>query len=163
MADPPALTRLFAAPVRPGEVVWIGLRPGRRAPVQAVETAEARAGAGLTGDHHRTRRDGPRQVTLIQAEHLAAVASFLGREGLDPALLRRNVVVRGLNLLALKHRRFRLGDATLEHTGACAPCGRMEETLGPGGFNAMHGHGGITARIVTGGTIRIGDVVARED
>ena len=124
-----------------------------------VETAETLAGAGLAGDHHRTTRDGPRQVTLIQAEHLAVIASYLGHDSLDPVSTRRNIAVRGLNLLALKDRRFRVGRALLEHTGACQPCGRMEENLGPGGFQAMRGHGGITARVIAGGTIRVGDTV----
>ena len=81
---------------------------------------------------------------------------------LDPALLRRNIVVAGLNLLALKGRRFRIGGALLEGSGPCEPCSRMEEALGPGGYNAMRGHGGITARVVEGGLIRVGDAVAAE-
>ena len=125
------------------------MRPVRRAGVTAVDAVEAVAGQGLAGDHYA--HDGKRQVTLIQAEHLAAVAAFVGRPALDPALLRRNIVVAGLNLLALKGRQFRAGAALLEWTGPCEPCSRMEEALGPGGYNAMRGHGGITARVVAGG------------
>ena len=151
--------KLINAPVRPGEVAWIGIRPARKAPVTPVPAVEAVAGRGLLGDHYKGNPSGSRHVTLIQAEHLAAVAAFLGRADLDPGLVRRNILVRGLNLLALKDRRFYVGDTLLEMTGACHPCSQMEDILGEGGYNAMRGHGGITARIVRGGTIRVGDPV----
>jgi MOSC domain-containing protein YiiM len=154
------MQRLLDVTPRPGVVAWIGVRPQRRAPVSSLEAVQAVFGQGLEGDHFPGGGEGKRQVTLIQAEHIPAIASFLGRDGLDPALLRRNIVVRGVNLLALKDRRFRVGEALLEMTGLCQPCARMEEVLGAAGYHAMRGHGGITARIVEGGTIRIGDPVA---
>ena len=96
---------------------------------------------------------------MIQAEHLPVVASLVGKATIEPEVLRRNIVVSGINLLALKDRRFVIGDAVLEFTGHCVPCGRMEENLGQGGFNAMRGHGGITARVIQTGMIRCGDQV----
>ena len=155
------LARLFAAPMRRGRIEWIGLRPERDVPVRLVEECALVAARGILGDRYRTSRDGARQVTLLAAEHLSAIADFLGMERLDPALLRRNMVVRGVNLLALKGRRFRLGAAVLEHSGEAHPCSRMEQALGPGGYNAMRGHGGITARIITGGVVRLGDALER--
>ena len=154
------LATLFDAPVHPGEVRWIGLRPQRRAALQAVESAILEAGAGLQGDHYG-KLEGKRQVTLIGATDLAAIASYLRRDHVEPADLRRNIVVSGLNLAALKGRCFSIGGAVLETTGDCHPCSRMEETFGPGGYNAVRGHGGITARVLNGGTIRIGDRVER--
>lgn len=137
-----------------GELVWIGLRPARRAPVLAVQEVLAEADAGLVGD--RYCGSGKRQVTLVQAEHLAVLSAF-ARVPIDPALLRRNLVIRGVNLLALKNRTFSIGDAVLQTTGQCHPCSRMEQLLGAGGYNAMRGHGGLTARIVKSGRLRIGD------
>ncbi|MDJ1484358.1 MOSC domain-containing protein [Cytophagaceae bacterium DM2B3-1] len=142
-----------------GIITWIGLRPERRLPVQAVDKVEAIAGKGLLGDHYQGRSTSNRQVTLIQEEHLSTVASFLSIEKLDPALVRRNIVVKGLNLLALKDKQFYIGDVLLEMTGLCQPCSRMEEVLGPGGYNAMRGHGGITAKILQGGIIQLGDQI----
>lgn len=141
-----------------GRLVHIGLRPARRAPVVAVERARLDPTEGIVGDRY-AGRSGDRQVTLIQHEHLAAIGSLLGGREVAPETLRRNLVVAGLNLLALKGRRFRIGGALLEHTGACHPCSRMEEALGPGGYNAVRGHGGITARVIEDGEIAIGDAV----
>ena len=144
-----------------GRVEWIGISPASRADIVTRETVEVLAGRGIVGDHHaKGRVETERQVTLIQSEHLVAVASLVGRDAVTPALVRRNVAVSGINLLALKGKQFQLGDAILEHTGPCEPCSRMEEILGPGGYNAMRGHGGITARVLTGGPVRIGDVVS---
>ncbi|KQZ55849.1 MULTISPECIES: MOSC domain-containing protein [unclassified Lysobacter] len=159
MSLPPAdsaLGRLMANLPRPGRVEWIGLRPKRDVPMQAVEEALAQTGIGLVGDRY-AGGSGKRGLTLIQAEHLPAIAALAGRDSLDPALLRRNVVVSGLPLVALKGRRFRLGEAVLEGTEDCDPCSRMEDALGPGGYNAMRNHGGLCARILEGGRIRRGD------
>lgn len=116
--------------------------------------------AGIEGDRYsgRTKK---RQVTLLQAEHLDVIASCLDLTSIDPEMLRRNVLVKGLNLLALKDKRFKVGDAELEYTGICHPCSRMEELLGPGGYNAVRGHGGITASVLTGGTIKVSDSVVK--
>ena len=143
-----------------GRVEWIGVRPARREPVIAVERVEAREGRGLTGDRFRGGASSKRQVTLIQAEHLPVIAQLLGRDRVDPSLLRRNIVVSGINLLSLNGAQFTIGAAVLEGTGPCHPCSRMEETFGPGGYSAVRGHGGITARILTGSIIRIGDPVS---
>ena len=157
------LGRLLAAPMRPGELIWIGLRPIRRAELVNQTSAQLVAGTGIDGDHYATRRNGARQVTLIASEDIAAIASFLNRETLPPEILRRNLVTRGVNLTAFKGRRFRIGEALLEWSGECAPCSRMEENLGTGGYNAVRGRGGITARILTSGAVHIGAVISIED
>ncbi|THF70725.1 MOSC domain-containing protein [Deinococcus sp. Arct2-2] len=179
---------------RPGRVEWIGLREGRRLPVQSVPEAEAHPLVGLLGDHGKTAPGrlraisgdageeiapytapqpapastwpasgwtgpGKRQVTLIQAEHLPVIAALAGVESVTPEEMRRNIVVSGMSVLALKDARFQLGEVILEGTGECHPCSRMEETFGPGGYNAVRGHGGITARVVQGGVIRVGDML----
>jgi MOSC domain-containing protein YiiM len=153
------LYQLMQNYAQPGKVVWISIRPQRQAPPQIVEKVNANTENGLIGDHYSNTTTKSRQVTLIQAEHLQAVASFLGKTEIDPALTRRNIVVNGINLLALKDQLFQIGEAILEMTGECHPCSRMEENLGKGGYNAMRGHGGITAKVIRDGLIQVGDSI----
>lgn len=169
--DEVTLRKLCARFPNPGRIEAIYLRPGRRVDVVSVNAASAIQARGLDGDRKSASlpskpEGGPRQVTLIQAEHLPAVASFIGKDTVDAALLRRNLVVSGLNLLAAKSLfgdqplRVAIGSAVLlEITGTCDPCSRMEEVLGPGGYNAMRGHGGMTARVLRGGDFSVGDEI----
>ncbi|QIP12677.1 MOSC domain-containing protein [Spirosoma aureum] len=149
---------LFNIFPRPGRVEWIGIRPERRNPVVVVQSVDVSEKKGLLGDHY-SGQSGNRHVTLIQAEHLPVVAALTGRDELDPGIVRRNLVVSGINLLALKDQQIEIGEVVLQVTGQCHPCSKMETALGPGGYNAMRGHGGMTAKVIRGGTIRVGDTV----
>jgi MOSC domain-containing protein YiiM len=107
-----------------------------------------------------------REVTLFQAEHLRAVGAWMGLAELDASRLRRNLVVSGINLISMRSLwkavilEWCVGDeAVFQITGSCDPCSRMETELGFAGYNAMRGHGGVTARVVAGGSIRVGDAV----
>lgn len=140
-----------------GRVEWMGVRPEKKLPLQIVDSVKVLA-KGLEGDHY-AGRNGNRSVTLIQAEHIQAITSFLHKDKIDPGELRRNIVVSGINLLALKGREFKIGSAVLKMTGLCHPCSRMEEVLGDGGYNAVRGHGGINACVILPGLIKLGDLV----
>lgn len=135
-----------------GRVEEIILRPSRRGTVRSVEEWDL---SDPKADHARSKK---RAVTLIQHEHLAVIGGLLGRP-VHAAQVRRNLVVSGINLLPLRHGLFSVGDVVLEGTVACDPCSRMQEVLGPGGFAAMWGHGGICAALVRPGVIRVGDPV----
>ncbi|HMO16431.1 MAG TPA: MOSC domain-containing protein [Pirellulaceae bacterium] len=143
--------------VRTGKVEWIGVRTAQDMPVQVVDVVVADTQHGLIGDRFKGGPGALRQVTLIQAENLQVVAQLLGQESLDPALTRRNIMISGINLSALKDCLVRIGGATLKITGSCPPCSQMEKNLGKGGYNAMIGHGGVTATVLEGGEIRLGD------
>ncbi|TDP82189.1 MOSC domain-containing protein [Aquabacterium commune] len=154
-----------------GRLDAIHLRPARLQAVQSVDSAIALVDQGLQGDRTAARapsRPGgsKRQVTLMQAEHLGVIAALTHRDSVDAAALRRNLLVSGLNLVACKAL-FKdtplllcIGtEVQLELTGPCDPCSRMEAVLGPGGYHAMRGHGGMTARVLRGGVLRVGDAV----
>jgi MOSC domain-containing protein YiiM len=159
------LQELLAAVPQQGRVRWIGVRPAARAEMLELQAVEARREAGLTGDHSRPGLHNARQVTLIQWEHLAVIGALLERppeRPITPQELRRNIAISGINLFSLKGRRFRLGQAILQTTGWCQPCARLEERLGSGTFQAVRGHGGITARVLQGGIIRLDDLLCVE-
>lgn len=154
-----------------GRIEALVVRTALHGEARAVPSALAVAGEGVRGDHGSVdpaQIGGERQITLVQAEHLPVVAALLGRPpgGVRPDHLRRNVVVAGLNLLAVLHKRpharpwLRLGPEVLvEVTGPCEPCGWLELELGAGAIAATHGHGGVCGRIVRGGELRAGDTV----
>lgn len=152
----------LARDLPPGRLEWIGLRTAHRGEVRQVDSAVALAGLGLEGDHRSRKTPGSgRQVTLISVEFIDMICRHSGRQSIDPASLRRNLLVSGINLNLLRHQRVRIGEVILEPAALCHPCSRMNEVLGPGGAAAMYGYGGLCARIVRGGRLRLGDKVER--
>ncbi|MGC1427007.1 MAG: MOSC domain-containing protein [Albidovulum sp.] len=146
---------LLATHAGHGRVEWIGLRPERLAPVTSVEQSMLEF-QGFVGDHGRP---GKRAVTLIQAEHLPVIAALAQGDQVQPEMLRRNIVISGINLTALRHARLMIGDAEVAISVPCAPCSRMEKALGTGGYNAMRGHGGWCAEVKVPGRVAVGDTV----
>ena len=144
-----------------GRIEQILLRRERKGLVERVSEASVVLQHGLEGDRFRGRSPrSKRQVTAIQAEHLPVIAALAGCDRVDPIDLRRNLVISGIPVVAMKDRRFRVGaTCVLEWTAPCAPCHRMEALLGPGGFNAMRGMGGVCCRVVEPGRIAVGDMV----
>ncbi len=141
-----------------GKIEWIGLRTKASREITIVHTAELLINHGIVGDKSALKPGSKRQVTLIQAEYLPVMESFLRKE-ISPEQLRRNIVVSGLNLGILLKQQLKINDVVLEITGNCAPCKKMEETLGVGAFNMMRNHGGINAIVRSGGVIHVGDEV----
>ncbi len=160
------LTQQFS---QAGTLQAIYLRPARGVASVVPQQAQAIAQQGLVGDRtygapSRNPLGSNRQITLIQAEHIAVISALTGKP-VDAAKLRRNLVVSNINLLAAKSlfkdqiMQLTVGEVVLEITGPCEPCSKMELVLGQGGYNAMRGHGGVTARIVKSGEIKVGDVI----
>ena len=149
------LAQMMARHVGQGKLEKILLRPERRADPRDVPHADIDF-SGLIGDHGRA---GKRAVTLLQAEHVPVIAKLAGQSAICPSILRRNLVISGINLAALRKSSIRVGDVILHIEGPCPPCSRMEEALGPGGYNAMRGHGGWYASVLRPGGIAVGDAV----
>jgi MOSC domain-containing protein YiiM len=108
-----------------GRVESIVVRSSPREVARTVEGTLALAGIGLADDRLGKRGESElstRQVTLIQAEHLSVIARLARVDQVDPVGLRRNLVVSGINLLALKNAKLQVGSALLEIVGPCHPC-----------------------------------------
>lgn len=142
-----------------GTVHWLGVRDSDRSkPMITVKDVEITADNGLVNDRYN-KGVGPRQVTLFQMEHLDTIAKLMGLAKVEPSATRRNIGVAGINLLSLVDSEFQIGECILRATGDCAPCNRMNTTVGQGASKVMEGMGGITAQVVQPGIVKIGDVV----
>jgi MOSC domain-containing protein YiiM len=140
----------------PGKLLRIFLRPSTRTPVREVTEAVAVADQGLDGDH---AHGGKRQVTLIAREGWAEAMAELGAD-VSPGGRRANLVVEGVDLGALLGRRLRVGQVEVELAGETRPCQLMDDVT-PGLWQALkpRRRGGMFARILVGGTLRVGDAV----
>lgn len=148
--------------IKPGVVDWIGLRSERKGLVHSVASCEAIEGLGLQGDHRVLKSPGSaRQVTIISREFILAVQHQMGMDFIDPAWLRRNILISGMNLNILRYQRLQIGNVILETSALAHPCSRMDEALGKGGAAAMFGYGGLCAKVIQGGKIAVGDFVVR--
>ncbi len=153
-----------------GEVVAIHVTSGAGAPMQPLASAEAIAGEGLQGDRYQLGNGfysavptdpGARELTLIAEETLTAV---LAEAGIDLPLHehRRNITTRGIDLPSLLGQRFRIGEVICEGVRDCPPCNHLEELTGKAVLAPLVHRGGLRARIVSSGTIRVGDTIVRD-
>lgn len=141
----------------PAEVVSIHYVRSDGARAIKADAVEVRANHGIPEDY-RSGQNPRRQLTLIEEEALEEVARLLGRP-VPEGGSRRQVVVRGIDLNKMIGHRIRLGEIVLSVERYCAPCERMNQELGPGGRDALRWKAGVTARVVSGGTLRVGDPV----
>lgn len=150
----------FLEDIPAGKLEWIGLRPARKVAMVSVEKTIAIADRGLQGDRRLEGSKGSaRQVSIISVEFIRAIADNLGVAHIPADILRRNLLVSGINLNALRHQYFQIGSAVFQATAQCHPCSRMEAALGKGGLVAMLGYGGLCAKILESGEISCGDEV----
>ncbi|MEW6636338.1 MAG: MOSC domain-containing protein [Actinomycetota bacterium] len=132
------------------------------APMRRVTEVETVAGCGIRDDRYCegtgywTSYGDVCEITLISGEDLDHIESELGIS-VKNGEHRRNIVVRGLDLAALRRKRFRVGETVLEYDRPRPPCRHVQDLSEPGMTRALRGRGGICARVVEAGRIRAGD------
>lgn len=125
------------------------------------------AGQGLEGDRYwsgtgfysdRPTTEGARELTLIQLDAFEEIETAHGIS-FATSESRRNVITDGIELSGLIGKRFRMGDVVCEGVRDCPPCVHLEELTGKQVMKPLLRSGGLRARIVEGGTIRLGDPI----
>jgi MOSC domain-containing protein YiiM len=127
----------------------------------AVASVEAIAGVGLEGDRYtavRSRHTEEYQVTLIELEAIEAFTRETGL-ALTPEMPRRNIVTRGVRLNDLVGKRFRIGAVLFEGAELCEPCTLFARRTHREVLKSMKGKGGLRARVVEGGTVKVGQEI----
>lgn len=152
-----------------GVLEHIHTTPGASQPMVERASVELVAGLGIPDDRYALRTGTysarhhiDRQVTLIEAETLDALARDLGL-ALAPAEHRRNLTTRGVALNHLVGRYFRVGGAVLYGGRLNVPCRYLEEQVGRKVFRPLIHRSGLNARVVVGGTIHPGDRIEPVD
>jgi hypothetical protein len=146
-----------------GRVVEINVAPAAGQPLEARPEVRAVPGRGLEGDRYFLGRgyysprpsDGGREVTLIETEALEAGDGVK----LTAAESRRNIATRGVPLNHLVGREFMVGEVRMRGTRLCEPCAYLEGLTRPGVLASLVHRGGLRAKILGEGIVRVGDVV----
>lgn len=148
-----------------GHVVSIHVAEKAGTPMESRQHVEAIAGRGLEADRYFHRighwSDKPgvsREITLVEIEAIEALAREKNIE-IAPGTARRNVVTRGVPLNQLVGREFQVGAVRLRGTKLCEPCQYLEDLTNKGLLAGLIHRGGLRADIISGGTIRVGDLV----
>jgi MOSC domain-containing protein YiiM len=145
----------MATPTGRVEAIFIAGAHGEQP--HAVDSAVGVAGEGLEGDRNFGDSESC-NVTLIEAE---AFERQLSEQGLDlnPGDSRRQVLVRGVDLGEFIGRRFLVGELECEGEERCEPCSHLSKMVGTQVVLKGLLHTGLRARILSGGTVRVGDEV----
>jgi hypothetical protein len=131
-------------------------QPAGQHPTIAVPEVGCVAGCGLTGDRFFSFKENYKgQVTFFASEVFADVCQKLGAAEKSPGVTRRNVITRGVDLNSLVGQRFAIQGIEFEGVSECSPCHWMNQAIAPGAEAALHGRGGLRARILTDGVLRV--------
>lgn len=116
------------------------------------------AGMGIVGDRYYGHSENYKgQVTFFSDEVAAALQKQFNVGDLDRSVMRRNVLVSGVDLNSLIGKRFRIGELIFSGSEECTPCFWMNEAVTEGAHEWLEGNGGLRCRIEKSGTLKTGD------
>ena len=131
-------------------------RPPSEHPMVEVPEVRCFAGRGLEGDRFLDfKTDYKGQITFFAMEVYRRLSEDLDVSDRSPAVFRRNVITEGLDLNALIGTEFELQGVRFFGTAECSPCHWMNRAFGPGAENALRGRGGLRAKILSDGELRV--------
>ena len=124
-----------------------------------LSVVECLAGQGLLGDRFCGFKENYKgQVTFFSSEVFEDVCAKLGVSGKSPGVTRRNLITRGVDLNSLVGKQFEIQGVSFEGVSECSPCHWMNDAIAPGAEAALHGRGGLRARVLTDGILRVDKV-----
>lgn len=136
--------------------------PAGEHPTAAVDEIECIAGRGISGDRFFDHRpDYKGQVTFFAMETFETMCAALAVTGISPSAVRRNVLTRGVDLTALIGTEFEVQGVRFAGTEECRPCFWMDQAVAPGAEIRLRGCGGLRARILTDGWLRVAETAKR--
>jgi MOSC domain-containing protein YiiM len=136
--------------------------PPGTSPLIEKERIQCVAGKGLLGDRYfNHREDYKGQITFFAAEVFERLCAHFGIREKPAGVLRRNVIVSGVDLLSLIGREFEIQGVKFRGTQHCAPCEWMDVAIAPGAKEFLKENGGLRAKILTDGELHLGDAQLR--
>jgi hypothetical protein len=132
-----------------------GQPPGTN-PIVEVDQCDCVAGRGIRGDRFFGFKENYKgQITFFSWDVFEALRLHLNLQDVSPSLARRNVVVQNGDLNELVGREFEIQGVQFYGSAECTPCYWMDAAFGPGAEAFLKGRGGLRARILTSGALRV--------
>lgn len=134
-------------------------QPPGEFPLEEQSEIECLAGRGIRGDRFFDfKKDYQGQVTFFAREVFDELVREFGVGAKSPGVLRRNVIVSGVDLMELIGVEFELQGMQFRGIQHCKPCDWMNVAVAPGAENyLLPGKGGLRARILSDGRLCVGE------
>jgi MOSC domain-containing protein YiiM len=119
-----------------------------------VPVIDCVAGHGIRGDRYLDFKDDYKgQITFFSLDVFNELCAALDVHECSPAVARRNVITRGVDLNEYIGKEFEIQGVRFYGTEESAPCYWMDRAFAPGAHVFLKGNGGLRARILSDGKL----------